>query len=59
VGSWVPKTNFSCGNEIYQEKVNHMLSMWKEYSILVGTPEEKKILGRPKCKWENNTKMLS
>jgi hypothetical protein len=25
--------------------------------ILVGTPEEKRPLGRPKCKWENNIKI--
>ncbi|KAJ4431809.1 hypothetical protein ANN_20414 [Periplaneta americana] len=27
------------------------------YRVLVGRPEEKRPLGRPRCKWENNIKM--
>jgi len=27
------------------------------YSVLVGKPEEKKPLGRPRCRWEDNIKM--
>jgi hypothetical protein len=28
-----------------------------EYEILVGTPEEKRPLGRPRHRWEDNIKM--
>jgi hypothetical protein len=27
------------------------------YRVLVGKPEEKKSLGRPRCRWEDNIKM--
>jgi hypothetical protein len=27
------------------------------YRILVGKPEEKRPLGRPRCRWKNNIKM--
>jgi hypothetical protein len=27
------------------------------YSVLVGKPEGKKPLGRPRCRWEDNIKM--
>jgi hypothetical protein len=27
------------------------------YRILVGKPEDKRPLGRPRCKWVDNTKM--
>jgi hypothetical protein len=27
------------------------------YRILVGKPEEKRPLGRPRCRWEDNIKM--
>jgi len=27
------------------------------YRVLVGKPEEKSALGRPRCRWEDNTKM--
>ena len=27
------------------------------YSVLVGKPEEKRLLGRPRRGWENNIKM--
>jgi hypothetical protein len=29
----------------------------KEYGVLVGNPEGKRPLGRPRHKWEDNTKM--
>jgi hypothetical protein len=31
-----------------------MREMRSEYKILVGKPEEKKPLGRPRCGWEDN-----
>jgi hypothetical protein len=34
--------------------------MWKKrnaYRILVGKPEEKNPLGRPRCRWMDNIKM--
>jgi hypothetical protein len=31
--------------------------MRSEYSILVGKPEGKKILGRPRGRWEDNIRM--
>jgi hypothetical protein len=27
------------------------------YRLLVGNPEVKRSLGRPRCRWENNVKM--
>jgi hypothetical protein len=30
--------------------------MKNEYKILVGIPEGKKLLRRPRCKWEDNIK---
>jgi 3-oxoacyl-ACP reductase-like protein len=27
------------------------------YRVLVGKPEEKRPLGRPRCRWEDNIKM--
>jgi hypothetical protein len=27
------------------------------YRVLVGNPEEKRLLGRPRRRWENNIKM--
>jgi hypothetical protein len=27
------------------------------YRVLVGKPEEKRSLGRPRCRWENNIKI--
>ena len=27
------------------------------YRVLVGKPEEKKPLGRPRCRWEDNIKL--
>jgi hypothetical protein len=31
--------------------------MINAYKILVGKPESKKPLGKPRCRWEENTKM--
>jgi hypothetical protein len=28
------------------------------YRVLVGKPEEKRPLGRPRCRWEDNIKMV-
>jgi hypothetical protein len=27
------------------------------YRVLVGKPERKRLLGRPRCRWQNNIKM--
>jgi hypothetical protein len=38
----------------------HIARMGKKrnaYMILVGKPEGKRPLGRPRCRWENNIKM--
>jgi hypothetical protein len=38
----------------------HVARMWEKrnaYSILVGKPERKRSLGRPRCTWEDNIKM--
>jgi hypothetical protein len=38
----------------------HVASMGEKrnaYRILVGKPEVKRPLGRPRCRWENNIKM--
>jgi len=29
----------------------------RAYKILVGKPEGRKLLGRPRCRWEDNIKM--
>jgi hypothetical protein len=29
--------------------------IWSEYRILAGKPEGKRPLGRPRCRWEDNT----
>jgi len=34
-----------------------MGEMRNEYKILVGKPERKKPLGRPRCRWKGNIKM--
>jgi hypothetical protein len=34
-----------------------MGSKRSEYRILVGKPEGKKPLGKPRCRWEDNIKM--
>ena len=35
--------------------------MWDErrgvYEVLVGKPEGKRLLGRPRCRWEDNIKL--
>jgi len=38
----------------------HVARMGKSrgvYKVLVGKPEEKRQLGRPRCRWEDNIKM--
>jgi hypothetical protein len=35
----------------------HMGRMRNAYNILVGRPEEKRPLGRPRRRWENNIRM--
>jgi hypothetical protein len=37
--------------------VENMLATRCVYMVLVGKPEEKRPLGRPRCRWEDNTKM--
>jgi hypothetical protein len=40
--------------------VGHVARMgekWNEYSLLVGKPEGKRPLGRPRCRWVDNIKM--
>jgi hypothetical protein len=34
-----------------------MRGKWNVYRILVGKPEGKRPLGRPRCSWVNNIKM--
>jgi hypothetical protein len=34
-----------------------MEEMRNSYNILVGKPEMKKLLGIPKCRWENSIRM--
>jgi hypothetical protein len=31
---------------------------WNEYRIMVGKPEGKRPLGRPRCGWESNIKLV-
>jgi hypothetical protein len=37
--------------------VAHMEMKRNTYGILVGKPERKRLLGRPRCRWVNNTEM--
>jgi len=37
--------------------VAHMGERRGVYSVLVGKPEGKRPLGRPRCRWEDNNKM--
>jgi len=37
--------------------VAHMGGRIGIYRVLVGKPEGKKSLGRPRCKWEDNSKV--
>jgi hypothetical protein len=34
-----------------------MRAMRNAYKILVGNPEGTRLLGRPRCRWEDNIKM--
>ena len=45
---------------IRMRKAGHVARMGEGkgvYRVLVGKPEGKKPLGRPRCRWENNSKM--
>jgi hypothetical protein len=37
--------------------VAHMGETGNSYRILVGKPEKRRPLGRPRCRWEDNIKM--
>ena len=39
------------------EHVTRMKERTGAYRVLVGIPDRKRRLGRPRCKWENNIKM--
>jgi hypothetical protein len=41
----------------WAEHVVHMGVKWNKYRILVGKPYGKRLLGKPRCWWEDNTKM--
>jgi hypothetical protein len=38
--------------------VEHMGEVIGVYRVLVGKPEEKRPLGKPRCRWEDNIKMF-
>jgi hypothetical protein len=40
----------------WDRHVAHMGQMSNSYRVLVGNPEEKSSLGRPRRRWENNIK---
>jgi hypothetical protein len=48
-------------NEYKSERMaGHVARMGKKrdaYRILVGRPEERRPLGKPRCRWEDNIKM--
>jgi hypothetical protein len=50
-----------CGDKIEKNKKGGACSADREgrcmYMVLVGKPEGKRPLGRPRCKWEDNVKM--
>jgi len=38
----------------------HVARMWEKrgvYRVLVEKPEERRLLGKPRCRWEDNIKM--
>jgi len=35
----------------------HVTRMGEAYSTLIGEPARKRLLGRPRCRWEDNTGM--
>ena len=57
--SYINRSNFSC-DKIENNKVGGACSTYGErrgiYRVLVGKPEGKKPLGRPRRKWEDNIK---
>jgi hypothetical protein len=38
--------------------VYHAKEVANAYTILVGKPEEKRLLGRRRCRWEDNIKIM-
>jgi hypothetical protein len=38
-------------------RVACMEENWNAYRVLVGKPERKRLLGRPRCRWEDNIKI--
>jgi hypothetical protein len=49
------------GNQIEKDEMGGACSKYGEkrgaYRILVGRPEVRRPLGRPRCRWEDNIKM--
>ena len=49
------------GDEIEKNEIGEACSTYGErrgvYGVLVGKPERRRILGRPKRRWENNIKI--
>jgi hypothetical protein len=45
------------GGVIWMVHVACMREMRNAYKIVVGNPEEKRLLGRPRHTWEDNIKM--
>jgi len=45
------------GRKRWAWHVVHMGERRGIYGVLVGKPEGKRSLGRPRCKWEDNIKM--
>jgi hypothetical protein len=41
----------------WEEHVSRMGDKWNAYRILVGKPEGKRPLGRPRRRWEDNIRM--
>jgi hypothetical protein len=54
-------TKFYSGNQIEKNEMGGAYSTYGEkrtaYRILVGRPEGRRPLGRPRCRWEVNIKM--
>jgi hypothetical protein len=38
--------------------VGHVTRMGEGRGVLVGRPKGKRLLGRPRCRWENNINMV-
>jgi hypothetical protein len=54
-------TNYCVGDKIKKNEMGGVCSTYGArrgvYRVLVGKPEGKRTLGRPRHKWENNIKM--